>query len=54
MSYANYVTGYRRYRQTAEGLILQVNFSYWCADSFTWCNDWRDADAHDVMKIELA
>jgi hypothetical protein len=49
----NPLTGFRRYRQTNHGLILQVEFCYWCADSFRWRCDWRDADCYDVLGIEL-
>lgn len=49
----NFLSLYRRYRSTEHGLILQVSFCYWCADSMCWRNDWRDADVHDVMAIEL-
>lgn len=53
MSYDQYRTGFRRFRPTAEGLILQINFTYWDSESLSWRNGWRDADTNDVMSIEL-
>jgi hypothetical protein len=46
------LTGRRRYRREHGNLILQVEYFYW--DVFHWACEWRDADVHDVMTIELA
>ena len=48
----NTLTGRRRYRSTAHGLILQVEVCYW--DYPQWRCEFRDADTNDVLAVELA
>jgi hypothetical protein len=45
------LTGRRRYRSTAEGLILQVEDYYW--QDAHWSFEWRDAAPRDVLGFEV-
>lgn len=48
------LTGRRRYRSTAHGLILQVEWVFWDFDDMRWRCEFMDAAPRDVNKFELA